>query len=394
MNFAGWGFIEELSSMLRQETVFEELWDAVCRSDFGGFLSDMRGVMQNPVFHGEGDVYTHTKMVCRALTEEEEFSGFSLWEQTELFVAALLHDIGKIRTTVLEDGKWTSPHHANVGSRMARTFLWQECGLCGLAEKIRFRETVCGLVRSHMKPSRLIERQDPFPLIRGIAALGEMAEDFTWQKLCILSDADMQGRIADDVPECRENTALGRILAEEAGCLYGSFPYSSSFTRYAYLCGRNVMPDQPLYNDTWGEIVMMAGLPGTGKDTWIAKNLPDLPMISLDEIRKETGISPTGDQGKVIQEARERAKTFLRRKQPFVWNATNLSKDIRQKQVRLFEQYKASVRIVYLETEEKTRIERNRSRKAAVPEAVTDRMLAKTEPPMLEEACTVEWLSV
>lgn len=387
-------WMEKLRSMISQELEFDRIWDWLEQSEFAEFLTKMQNVMQNPEFHGEGTVYTHTRMVGESLVRKEEFGSFSLTERTELFLAALLHDLGKIRTTALEDGKWVSPHHSAVGSRMARTFLWQTCGLCGSAKAVNIRETICGLVRYHMLPVHMIDQEDAVLRIRRTASLGELAEDFTWQKLCILADSDMQGRIASDVPDSREKVALCRMLAEEAGCLYGSFPYSDDHTRHAYLSGRNVMPDQPLYDDTWGEVLLMSGLPGTGKDTWISQHIPEMPMISLDHIRKEMKVSPTDDQGKVIREAREQAKIFLRRKLSFVWNATNISRDIRQKQIRLFEQYGAAVRIIYLETDEATRRVRNAARADAVPEAAVEKMLRKTELPLPEEAQAVEWLNV
>lgn len=386
--------IRELKAMLSKETDFETIWQWLNESVFGIFLKEMGGVMQNPEFHGEGTVYAHTKMVCREMLSNSNFSYFSPVEQTELFLAALLHDAGKIRTTVLEDGKWISSHHSAVGSHMVRNFFWKNCGLCGSPEAIRFRETVCGLIRYHSVPGHMIEQEDAFLRIRKIASLGEAAEDFTWQKLCMLAEADMRGRIAPDVKECCEKAELCRVLAEEAGCLYGSFTYSDSFTKHAYLSGRNVQPDQFLYDNTWGEVILMCGLPGTGKDTWIAQYKPGLPVISLDDIRKELGVLPTAHQGSVISEARERAKAMLRRKQSFVWNATNLSGNIRRKQIQLFEQYGAAVRIVYLETAERTRRERNASRKAEVPETAVERMFKKMEPPLPEEAQSVEWLCV
>lgn len=154
------------------------------------------------------------------------------------------------------------------------------------------------------------------------------------------------------------------------------------------------MPDQSLYDDTWGEVIMMSGLPGTGKDTWIQHNLSHLPMVSLDEIRKELKIKPTEPQGAVIQKAQERAKEFLRKKQPFVWNATNITKDTRQKQISLFERYGASVRIVYLETEWNTLLKRNGSRADEVPENAIERMLAKLVLPTPQEAKLVEWYCI
>ena len=58
----------------------------------------------------------------------------------------------------------------------------------------------------------------------------------------------------------------------------------------------------------------------------------------------------------------------------------------------LFEQYKAGVRIVYLETSWSSMTERNGGRTAAVPAAVINRMLKTNVPLMPYEARTVEWL--
>jgi len=42
------------------------------------------------------------------------------------------------------------------------------------------------------------------------------------------------------------------------------------------------------------------------------------PVISLDGIRRELRISPSADQGVVVQEAR--ARDLLRRRASFIWN--------------------------------------------------------------------------
>lgn len=387
-------FFEAFRVQVSQKPEFSVLWKWLLQSETGELLAEMQRVMQNPRFHGEGDVFTHTKMVCEALVNSETYELLPAREQAELLLSAALHDVGKIRTTFLEDGQWVSPHHSSVGSRMARTFLWQKCGLGGTEEKMKIREAICGLIRYHMLPLHMINQEDAVLRIRQAASLGELAEDFSWDKLLLLAAADVQGRLGEDLEECRERVELCRLMAEESGCLHGAFSYGNSSAKHGYLSGRRIVPELPFYDDTWGEVVLMAGLPGTGKDTWISAHLPGFPMISLDDIRKEMGIRPTDHQGKVIWEARERAKIFLRRKQPFVWNATNLSREIRQKQVRLFEQYGAAVRIVYLETGEEIRRERNLSRKDAVPENVVEKLIEKTEPPTPEEALHVEWVIV
>lgn len=147
-------------------------------------------------------------------------------------------------------------------------------------------------------------------------------------------------------------------------------------------------------DDSWGEVIMLSGLPGTGKDTWIGQHHPDMPIVSLDGIRAELGIKPTDNQGEVIQAAQERAREYLRTNQPFIWNATDLTRDTRQKLIGLFERYGARVRIVYLETDEEIRGVRNAGRKDAVPEDVVARMIGKTVLPAPDEAQTVEWVCV
>lgn len=138
----------------------------------------------------------------------------------------------------------------------------------------------------------------------------------------------------------------------------------------------------------------MSGLPGTGKDTWIDKNLAELPMISLDDIRREHHISPKAEQGYVANIAREQAKEYLRKHQPFVWNATNITSQMRESLVSLFETYKARVRIVYLETTWRNQYERNNQRESAVPNNVVESMLGKLVPPEAHEARLTEWIPI
>lgn len=358
---------------------------------FGIFFSEMKNTEQNPKFHGEGNVYIHTQMVCVEITKLQEFRRLDKNQRLGLFTAALLHDVGKIKTTRFEDEQWISPHHSLTGNMIARQFLWQTCGLCGSKEKQQLRELICTLIRYHMLPVHLLDQDNPERKAREIAAAGELIPDFTWKLLCMLAEADMKGRITADIDEQLEKIELCRVLAQEARCYDNPYRFQDAYAKHAYLNGRNISPDQSLYNDTWGEILLMSDLPGTGKDTWIKENIPEYPMISLDEIRKETNIKPTDNQSAVIQEAQERAKVYLRKHQPFVWNATNITKDIRQKEISLFERYEAGVRIVYLETAWDILLNRNSSRQSEVPVAVIEKMLGKTVPPMSEEAMTVEW---
>jgi predicted kinase len=181
------------------------------------------------------------------------------------------------------------------------------------------------------------------------------------------------------------------MLAVENQCESDSYKFFDDFTKRAYFKGKTSFKDDQLYNDSWGQVIMLSGLPASGKDTFISKNYSDLPVISLDEIRKEIGISPDAKQGPVIALAHERAKEYLRKKQPFVWNATNITTDIRKLLIPLFEDYGASVKIVFLETEWNEGIRRNSSRQAEVPKHAIEKMLSRLEPPEPYEAQTVEY---
>ena len=359
-----------------------------------GFVRPMKNTPQDPLWHGEGDVWTHTKGVCEALVSTGEYRYLPENRKIPLFLAALFHDIGKIQCTRQEDGRWTSPNHSAVGASMARQFLWQELGLCGTEEKIRLREHVINLIRYHGVPPHAIDQPNGKLKLLRIAANGEQLPGFCIRDLCLLSMADVLGRVCADQREILERIELCLELAKEAGCDAGPFRFSSRYSRYAYLNGKNIQPDQPLYDYTWGEVIMMSGLPGTGKDTWIREHYPDLPMISLDEIRKEMRVLPMENQTRVVEEGRERAREFLRRKQPFVWNATDLSVMVRQRQVELFAGYHASVRIEYLETSWTEQLRRNKSRPDAVPEQAICHMMDKLVLPEAWEAHRVLWHSV
>ncbi|MBO7292346.1 MAG: ATP-binding protein, partial [Clostridia bacterium] len=191
-----------------------------------------------------------------------------------------------------------------------------------------------------------------------------------------------------------EKVELCRMVAEEAGCLHGPYSFPNAYSQHAYFTGKTGWRDQDLFCDTWGEVILLSGLPGTGKDTWLSKNLPDLPMVSLDNIRERLRISPNDKQAPVVAAAQEEAREYLRKRQPFVWNATSLTVELRSNQISLFEQYGASVKTVFLETGWEEQLRRNASRAAVVPQPVIEKMLRRLEIPERHECETVLWETV
>ena len=119
---------------------------------------------------------------------------------------------------------------------------------------------------------------------------------------------------------------------------------------------------EDLFDDSDFDVILMSGLPLAGKDSWIEKNNADMPVISLDDIREELKLSPAKGSDKAVHTALERAKILLRRKEPFIWNATNIIGETRQKLVKLFAGYGARVHILYLEAPYQELLARNRKR--------------------------------
>lgn len=356
-------------------------------------LDELRELMQqtpqDKKFHGEGDVLAHTLMVYDYL----DFRSLTERQAAELRIAALMHDIGKIRTTQVNGDDIICPNHSTVGARMTREILWKRFRLAGTQEALNFRETICALVRYHGFPPHVLE--DEYALAKmykasSVSLLG--ASDFTMDLLYRLSRADMLGRICQDQADTVAAVDCFRDMADEEDILYNAPDFIDAYSTHQFLNFRTGDCKQPqLYDDTVCSVMMLCGLPGTGKDTYISKSFcNEWPVISLDDIRKELRLKAGDTNGIVIQTAKERAKEYLRQKKSFVWNATNLTQQ-RKQLVELFETYKAKVFIDYVETTPDEQHRRNHNREEIVPQTVIDDMIGKLVLPEYHEAQYVSW---
>lgn len=388
------GTYKQLLALVPDAPSWDIDWHGIESSALGRYADEMSRTLQSPRWHAEGDVWTHTRMVCESLAAMPEFRELIPGKRSVLFLAALLHDVGKTFTTRQEGSEWVSPGHASKGALMTREMMWKEFGMCGREELMRMREAVVALVKYHSFPPYALEKEENVRRMVSIAATSELVPDFSLRLLHLLSKADALGRECEDKDDFVAQVDMFAELAKENGCLDAPVGFASDLTRRAYFQGREVWPQQELYDETWGEVVMMCGLPGTGKDYWISRNCEGMPTVSLDDIRRKYKLSPEGSQGYVASLGKEEAKEYLRRRQPFVWNATCITVDIRRQLIDLFESYGASVRIVYLETDMKTQLHRNVNREYPVPEEVIDNMLRKLSLPEIHEARKVEWINI
>lgn len=344
------------------------------------WFRDMKSVPQDAIWHGEGDVQVHTMMVCEALMKLPEFIALTDEEKHILITSALMHDIEKRSTTIEEirDGRLciTAPRHAKKGEFTARELLYKvyDC-------PFKTRELICKLVRWHGKPLYNLTDNNVEQSIVSISYQLPMY----W--LAMLSKADILGRICSDEAEQLEKIEFFKMYCDDLGCSLLPKTFPSNLSRFTYLSKGGYLDYEP-FDETKFEVVMMSALPGSGKDTYVTKYLSNYGLVNLDNIRIELGVKPTDKKGNgtVVQLAKERAKEYMRKKQNFVWNATNITSQLRSQLIDLFISYGAKVTIIYIEVPYKVLIKQNNNREAAVPLAVIDKMIGKLEPPLLDES--------
>ncbi len=356
-------------------------WDYLAQAF--SWVADMHGVLQDAVHHAEGDVATHTQMVLAALQSNPAFTELPLQKQEILWAAALLHDVEKRSTTITEnDGSITSRGHAKRGEFTAREILFTE-----IQTPFAVREQIASLVRYHGLPLWLFEKRDT----QKAAIEASLRTDM--QLLSLLARADIEGRICADKKALLERIDFFDAYCIEQGCWEGPKAFASGAARFHYFSKEDASPDYIPFDNTKCEVILLSALPGMGKDNYIRQHYQGYPVISLDDIRRKHRLKPEDKSanGWVAQQAKEMAKQYLRAGQSFVWNATNITRQMRSQLIDLFTTYKAKVTIVYIERPYHVWLQQNHNREHAVPIAALHRMLQKLEIPLLQEAQEVVW---
>ncbi len=355
-------------------------WEALMAAF--SWMRDMRGIPQDKIFHAEGDVAIHTKMVTEALVQLPAYLELPEQEQDLLFAAALLHDVEKRSTTVEEaNGRITSKGHARKGESTARQLIYRS-----IPAPFELREAVAKLVRYHGLPLWVFEKPDPQK------ALFKASLEVDTQLLALLTRADILGRICSDQEELLYRLDLFIAFCQEQNCWGQPKVFASDWGRYQYFQKEDSTADYQPYEKDAFEVLILSALPGTGKDYFIKKNYPDTPVVSLDDLRRKNKVRPNDKKGngQIIQMAKEQARVYLRKKQTFIWNATNITRNLRSLMIDLFQTYGAKTRIVYLEVPYQQLIRQNQDREFPIPVKVLEKMINNLEVPALWEAPIVE----
>lgn len=360
-------------------------WDELARADLDQVLAwaesqpwaqSMAACQQDAEWHSEGDVWTHTKMVCRQLLQLDEWDSLNQHEWCILVFTALFHDAGKPQTSRVDPdtGRIQSPKHAIKGEHLARQILRDlDCN-------VPTREAITQLVRYHGRPAFLLERSSPQHEVISLSWL------VSNKLLYLFALADTRGRSTSSMSRPEETLHYWKLIAEESGCFEKPYPFANAQARFQFYRQANADLHYVPHEEYRCNVTLMSGLPGSGKDTWLAKNRPDLPVVSLDDIRFQLDVEATDNQGPVIQAARDQCRELLRAGQSFAFSATNLIRQTRKRWIDLFADYRARVEAVYVEPRFETVLAQNKRRERPVPENVIRELADKVEPPNWTEA--------
>jgi predicted kinase len=327
-----------------------------------------------------GDVWLQTQSMCESLVSLSDWKSLPESDRSILFTAALFHDLAKpLMKQIAEDGRTIAKGQVSLSARMVRRVLQD------LHTPFTIRESIVALVRYGGLPLWFWDRSQP---LRSVIQASQLVR-CDW--LALMSEADVRGQICDDRAKLLASIEFFREFAKEHHCFDRAYQFASDYSRFIYFQKEDADPTYAADDDTQFEVILMCGLPGTGKDYWIQHHYPYLPMVSLDRLRQSMGI-PADEQGKIIQAGKELAKGYLQSELPFVWNATNIARPTRAGLISLFAGYHARVRIVYLELPIEQVLKQNRQRNRQVPTTVIHRFRDRLEVPNITEAHQLDWL--
>ena len=140
-------------------------------------LLKLEKIGQNPKYHPEGNVLNHVLLVLDNAAKIKRLSK----DELVFMWAALLHDIGKLTTTKIRNGRITSYNHDIEGEKISKEILDK------FTDNEDFKYKVSKLVRYHMQPLFFEKNLSFFNC-------EEMLKETDYEEVALISRADRLGR--------------------------------------------------------------------------------------------------------------------------------------------------------------------------------------------------------
>lgn len=354
-------------------------------------FAKMKDCMQSKVWHKEGNVWNHTKLVtnemCERLKDNEDLIYYQL-----MVVSAICHDLGKVPTTYWSNEKqdYVTENHGSVGDKITRRILFEE--------DIFKREFICWMVRWHMDFHHiLMKNEDKIKrcLVRMSYSLSSV------KNMLMLNLCDSLGSINDEETKDKLYERYNKIeaYAKELGCLDSNYTFGSWEDKYKFFINKeSLLKEEKTFKEDefTSHVYVMIGLPGAGKSTYVERLVKDSKklgretvVISRDIIRSEMGLKgdkPMGNkkqEDKVTEIFNEKFIQCLKERKDCVLDNTNLCKKYRDSYTRMMIEYKPTINYVYVEPKSIDKCKERRE--GMMPTEVIDRMFNYTEFPTCEE---------
>jgi tRNA nucleotidyltransferase (CCA-adding enzyme) len=181
-----WGEIEKL--LLQAERPSVGLALALDLGVVDQVLPEMKplvGCEQEPEWHPEGDVWTHTLMVVDKARELN--ADLARPQLIAVMLGAICHDLGKPPTTAVIDGRIRSMEHEEAG--VAPTLSLLDRLNIHTIDSVDVRAQVVGLVANHLKPGMFYKAATV-----GDGAFRRLAQKVDLELLARVARADCLGR--------------------------------------------------------------------------------------------------------------------------------------------------------------------------------------------------------
>ena len=188
-----WGELEKILLAAREPSVGLRWLDRLnVTPQLFPEVEALKGVEQEKEWHPEGDVFTHTLLVCdraRELVEDLDYP-----RRVTVMLAALCHDFGKPSTTGLVDGRVRSRGHEEAGEAPTLSFL-DRLKIFTL-DGYDVRAQAVALVGAHLKPGEFYRARAEVT----DGAFRRLARRCELELLYRVAKADALGRNAPWVP--------------------------------------------------------------------------------------------------------------------------------------------------------------------------------------------------
>ena len=251
-------FFEELRKMKQLSLWFPE-------------LEALAGIPQNPVYHPEGDVWTHTMQVLDEAAGLRSHALEPLW----FMLSALCHDFGKAAATEEQNGALHAYGHEKAGVPMVQRFLSR------LTSEVKLTKYVLNMTELHMQPNKKAREASHVKSFMGMFDASVCPED-----LLLLAKADHMGRLGAGTP--RETVAEG--YAETERKLREMLAVYKERMSMPYVMGKDLIvagaEPGPFFTDAlaYAHKLRLAGIP---KEEQLTQTMGYLRSVQQKALKKE-----------------------------------------------------------------------------------------------------------